>query len=231
MSSLSLAVGPGETVLGVDPCQHAAEALQRGLCARAVHPCEGDEEGLALHQRNDGGAVVAALEGVALPVARHQPFGDLCGAFVDVQHVGDLASAVLPADAGTALGVTEAQQRDDLGALLASGHGVDGLVDGLVREAEVGVLRVRALGRTRRLLVSQAYGELLQHRSPGYRAVDQVALHTRLTGQPHGPLMVWITPNCEATSRDMLQLWLSRRGRRDREWQGFGRPWSCSLHA
>ena len=80
---------------------------------------------------------------------------------MDVQHDGDLASAVLPAHAGTALGVTEAQQRDDLGALLASGHGVNGLVDGLAREAEVGALRVRALGRTRHLLVRQAYGELL----------------------------------------------------------------------
>ena len=141
-------IGHGEPVLRVDPGQNAGEAFHGGLGACAVHPGQGHEEGLALHQSADGGTVVSALDGVALPVARDKALLDLGGAVVDADGVGDLSSAVFAAGAGTALAATEAQQGDDLRAQLAARHGVDGLIDRLVGEVQVLVLRVHALERT-----------------------------------------------------------------------------------
>ena len=77
-------------MLRVDPGQNAGEAFHGGLGACAVHPGEGHEEGLALHQGADGGTVVSALDGVAFPVARDKALLDLGGAVVDADGVGDL---------------------------------------------------------------------------------------------------------------------------------------------
>jgi hypothetical protein len=63
--------------------------------------------------------------------------------------------------------VAEAEQGDDLGAQLAARHGVDGLVNRLVGEVQLPVLRVHALEGTRRLLGRQPGGELLQRKRQG----------------------------------------------------------------
>ena len=93
-------------MLRVDPGQNAGEAFHGGLGACAVHPGQGHEEGLALHQGADGGTVVSALDGVAFPVARDKALLDLGGAVVD-GHVGDLSAAVFAAGPRTALAVTK----------------------------------------------------------------------------------------------------------------------------
>jgi hypothetical protein len=85
--------------------------------------------------------------------------------------------------------VAEAEQGDDLGAQLAARHGVDGLVNRLLGEVQLPVLRVHALEGTRRLLGRQPGGELLQHRGPGRRAGGQLWFYARFAGQTQGPPM------------------------------------------
>ena len=85
-------------------------------------------------QRTDGGTVVLALDGVSLPVAGDEPFFDLGRALGDGHHVGNLPASVVAARTRTAFVVAVTQQRNHLGAQLAAWHGVDGLIDGHMRE-------------------------------------------------------------------------------------------------
>ncbi|WP_375132276.1 hypothetical protein, partial [Sphaerotilus natans] len=71
--------------------------------------------------------------------------GGLCGALAQGHEVGDVAALAAGATRTRhAFGVALAQLADDLGAQLAPGHHVDGLVDGLVRDVLGRVFGVHA---------------------------------------------------------------------------------------
>jgi hypothetical protein len=88
-----------------------------------------------LYQRADLALVSGPLDEVTLPVAGHQPLADPNGALLNAGGPRTEATAVDASAARAAGLVTTGQQRQYLGAQLASGHGVQGGVDGLVTDA------------------------------------------------------------------------------------------------
>ena len=139
-------VGEALAQLGDDLVEAPGEAFEGVGGGAAVHLGEQHEAAVALDGGADGAGVARTLDEVALPVAGYQPGVGLCGALAQRHEVGDVAAlAAGAARTRHALGVALAQLGDDFGAQLATGHHVDGLVDGLVRDALSGVFGVHAL--------------------------------------------------------------------------------------
>ena len=89
----------------------------------------------ALDQRAHGTGVGGTFDQVALPVAGELAILDLWRSDMNAEHVWNLASPVLALAAWGALVVGLAQAGDQLALELAHGHGIDAVVDGLVRHA------------------------------------------------------------------------------------------------
>jgi len=86
---LAAIIGDAESLLGFNSIQHAGKALDGGLGAGAVHLGQQGKQRGALDQGADGGAVVLALAGIALPVSGDEAFFDFGGALGDRNYVGD----------------------------------------------------------------------------------------------------------------------------------------------
>ncbi len=95
-----------------------------------------------LDQHAHGGFVASPLDEVALPVSRHQAVFNLGRAHMDADHLGNLAAAVGATRARHALAVAVAQTGHQLPSQLPAGMGIDGGVDGLMRDLQLGALGI-----------------------------------------------------------------------------------------
>src|SRR5258708_26461924 len=85
-------------------------------------------------------------------MAWHHPVVDLTQAHVDAHHLGDLAAPVSASLAGHARAAAVAQTGDELATQLTAWLGIDGGVDGFVRNLLAGVVGPHALQGTGDLL-------------------------------------------------------------------------------
>jgi len=76
------------------------------------------------------------LDEIALPVAGDDALVDLIGPVIDEGHGIEEGALVAFGRACSALGTVAAQQLENLGAQLSTRHGVEGGVEGLVRDAD-----------------------------------------------------------------------------------------------
>ena len=118
--------------------------------------------------------------------------------------------------AGTreALVVTVTQQRDDLGAQLAAGHGIDGLIDRFMREADGSERRGHAFECTGNLLGTEAGAKIVDHHLPQRRAGNQAARHSGQSGLLLSPLLCLVGPIAAGRAGPALRLGVAPRGPR-----------------
>ena len=117
----------------------------------------------SLNQHAHGRPVASALDEVAFPVARKRPIVGLGRANMNAQHIGQLTSAVFTPRARYALALRSAQAGDQVLAQLPAGHGVDAVVDGLVRNGAVRVIGPHALECARDLRGRPALRQKVLH--------------------------------------------------------------------
>jgi len=116
--------------------QAAGEALERGLGVAAGQIDQHDVAACTLDQGTHRRAVHSTFDEITLPVTGHRARGHLGRAQRDGGHVLEGVGSLGATAAGHAALVGLAQQRDQLSAKLSTRHGVDGAVDGLVRDAQ-----------------------------------------------------------------------------------------------
>lgn len=90
------------------------EGGQGTLCSGIGHATQQHQACAAFDQHTHGRAVVGALDKVALPMPRHKPVIDLRWAHMNAEHLGNLASPILPRRAWPAATAPLAQQGKQL---------------------------------------------------------------------------------------------------------------------
>lgn len=94
----------------------------------------------SFHQHTHGRTVAGALDEVTFPVPWKRPVIGLRWPHMDAQHLGQLAPAAFPTRAWHAFALRPTQAGNQVLAQLARTHGIDAVVDGLVRDAALGVI-------------------------------------------------------------------------------------------
>lgn len=146
--------------------QRRAEALHRRGRRRIVHLRQDQVAAGTLDQGGYRRGVGLALDQIALPVTGHQAVFDLRWAYVDADHVGDLATSIHPAGARPAGSLALPQTDDQLLAQLADRQGIDRVVDCLA--ADVGVFEAWGFHG------SQLAGNLLGRKALSQQVGDQL---------------------------------------------------------
>lgn len=106
-------IGHRTSHLGVEAVEDLRKSLGGGLGVAVFQPNQSHEERAAFDQRAHLGAVLFALDQVALPVARDQPLQHLGWTLVDQRHVGDGLASIFPRRTLSSLSVGAAQQGED----------------------------------------------------------------------------------------------------------------------
>lgn len=108
-------------------------------------------------------AVARPLDEITLPVPGKYPVAGFGRARMDAQHHRQLAPAVFAARTRNALALGAAQTGNQVFAQLPAGHGVGIVVDGLVRDGALGIIRLHALECACGLERRPALGEKVVH--------------------------------------------------------------------
>jgi hypothetical protein len=161
---LALVVGQGLTHGLRDVVELEGNGGQRRFRGRIRHSCKQHQARRALHQHADGGLVARTLDEIAFPLARHDAIGYLRRPEMDAHHLRDLATPILPCRARLAPAPALAQAGGELFAQLPLGVRVDGVVDGLVRDMQFGLVGPHA---------SQCVHDLLWRPQPAEHVCNQ----------------------------------------------------------
>lgn len=133
-----------------------------------------------------GRAVTSALDEIAFPVPGKRPVIGLRRPYMDAQHLGQLAPVIFTARAWHALALGSAQAGNQVLAQLPTGHGIDAVVDGLVRDGALRAIGPHPLESARDLRRRAALVQKVVHHAKEHSAHRQFGTTTDFEALPVG---------------------------------------------
>lgn len=166
--------------------QRGGKAFQRRCYGSVGQLGQHHQARAALDQHTHGRAVTSAFDEVTFPVSWKRSVVGFGWPHMDTQHFGQLPPAIFTARAWHALALGSAQAGKQVLAQLAPGHGIDAVVDGLVRDGALGVIGPHALECARDLRKRPALVQKVVHHAKEHSVHRQFGTTTGFEVLPAG---------------------------------------------